>query len=129
MPSVIDTGIMDQHLLRIMTGIHSWETGHRQELQTVSGRELYFKIAGSLLDDSAGMHQSLKLISDTVTERATRIRIREFEDLGWVDVVANAHDARTRRLQATQVFVHRLNGHLHHFKEIFNRNYILLSKK
>lgn len=74
-------------------------------MQTISGRDLYFLIAATLLTDADGKPQSLKLLSGRITDRATRNRMREFQELGLVEVIDNEDDARTKRVVATEKFI------------------------
>ena len=119
-------GVSDPNLLRILIEINQWEDSQGRELQTVSGRDLYFRIAATLLDDSAGKKQPLKQLSGRITDRATRNRIREFQELGLIDVVDNEDDARTKRVVPTEKFIRRLNHHLHLFKRLFDVRYLMV---
>ena len=98
-------GVSDPNLLQILIDINLWEVHQGRELQTISGRDLYFLIAATLLTDADGKPQSLKLLNGRMTDRATRIRIREFQELGLVDVVDNEDDARTKRVVPTEKYV------------------------
>lgn len=123
-----EMGVSEPHLLRILIEINQWEDSHRRELQTISGRDLYFRIAASMLEDATGKKQPLKLLSGRITDRATRSRIREFEALGLVEVVGNEEDARTRRVIPTGEFIRRLNQHLHMFKRFFDKWYLMVER-
>lgn len=103
--------IADPNLLRILIEINNAEGAQRRELQTMSGRDLYFRIAASLLPESMGKQQSLKLLTGHMTDRATRNRIREFEELGLIKLVVNAGDARTKRVVISNELVRRINFH------------------
>lgn len=124
-----EQGVSDPNLLRILIEINQWEDSHRRELQTVSGRNLYFRIAATLLDDLIGKKQPLKLLSGRITDRATRNRIREFQALGLVEVVDNEDDARTKRLVPTDKFIRRLNCHLHMFRRLCHYKFLLIDRK
>jgi hypothetical protein len=121
-------GVSEPHLLRILIEINQWEDSHRRELQTISGRDLYFRIAASMLEDAIGKKQPLKLLSGRITDRATRSRIREFEALGLVEVVENEDDARTRRVIPTGEFIRRLNQHLHMLKRFSDARHLMVVK-
>jgi len=120
--------INDPNLLHILIEINQWEDGQQCELQTISGRDLYFRIAASMLSDSKGKQQPLKLLSGRITDRATRNRIREFQKLGLVEVLDNDHDARTKRVVPTEKFIRRLNHHLHLFKQLCHSKYLMVEK-
>jgi hypothetical protein len=121
-------GVSDPNLLQILIEINQWEDSHGREFQTVSGRDLYFKIAATLLDDSVGKKRPLKLLSGRITDRATRSRIREFQELGLVEVIDNEDDARTKRVVPTDKFIRRLNHHLHLFKQLCDARYLMVVK-
>jgi hypothetical protein len=121
-------GVSDPNLLQILIEINQWENSQGREFQTVSGRDLYFKIAATLLDESVGKKRPLKLLSGRITDRATRSRIREFQELGLVEVVDNEDDARTKRVVPTDKFIRRLNHHLHLFKQLCDVRYLMVEK-
>jgi hypothetical protein len=114
-------------LLRILIDINRWEDLERPELQTVSGRDLYFKVAASLLSDCAEK-QNLKVLSGRITDRATRSRMREFEALGLISVVENNDDARTRRAVPTQELIARLNQHIDLFHQLCSSKFLMIDK-
>lgn len=122
-------GVSDPNLLQILIDINLWEVHQGRELQTISGRDLYFLIAATLLTDADGKLQSLKLLNGRMTDRATRNRIREFQELGLVDVVDNEDDARTKRVVPTEKFIRRLNHHLHLFKQLCGVRYLMVDKR
>lgn len=122
-------GVSDPNLLQILIDINLWEVHQGRELQTISGRDLYFLIAATLLTDADGKLQSLKLLNGRMTDRATRNRIREFQELGLVDVVDNEDDARTKRVVPTEKFIRRLNHHLHLFKQLCGVRYLMIDKR
>lgn len=121
-------GVSDPNLLQILIDINLWEVHQGRELQTISGRDLYFLIAATLLTDADGKLQSLKLLNGRMTDRATRNRIREFQELGLIDVVDNEDDARTKRVVPTEKFIRRLNHHLHMFKQLCGVRYLMVEK-
>lgn len=99
-----------------------------EELHTMSGQALYFKLASSLLIDSQGKLQPLKLLNDRVTDRAMRTRIREFQKLGLVEVVDNESDARVKGVVSTDMFLKHLDRHLKLFKQLCDKRYLMVKK-
>ncbi len=128
MQSPEQQGVSDPNLLQILIDINLWEVHQGRELQTISGRDLYFMIAATLLTDADGKPQSLKLLNGRMTDRATRNRIREFQALGLVEVIDNEDDARTKRIVPTDKFITRLNHHLRLFKQLCDTRYLMMSK-
>jgi len=116
------------NLLAILIEIHQWEDCQMEELHTVSGQALYFKIASSLLTDSKGKLQPLKLLNGRITDRAMRTRIREFQELGLVDVVDSEIDARTKGVVSTDLFLKHLDDHLKLFKQLCDERYLMVEK-
>lgn len=121
-------GVSNPNLLQILIDINLWEVHQGRELQTISGRDLYFLIAATLLTDADGKSQSLKLLNGRMTDRATRNRIREFQALGLVEVIDNEDDARTKRVVPTEKFIRRLNHHLYMFQQICQNRFLMLDK-
>jgi hypothetical protein len=120
--------ITDTNLLHVLIELNQWEDSQCPELQTVSGRDLYYKVAASMLVNDSDKTQPLKLLSGRVTDRATRIRIREFQALGLVTVVESENDARTRRVVPTALFASRLNEHVSWFKRLCNQRFLMLDR-
>jgi hypothetical protein len=75
--------VHEPSLLRVMIKIRNLEDSQLQVLQIISGRNLYFRIASSYLNDTE-MPQRLKMLQGGVTERAIRQRMREFEKMGLI---------------------------------------------
>jgi hypothetical protein len=119
--------ISHSHLLRVLIETNQWEDRERPELQTVSGRDLYFRVAAGLLSDPAEK-QNLKLLSGRITDRATRSRMRDFEALGLIRVVENNDDARTRRAVPTSELIDRLNQHGDMFHQLCSNKFLMIDK-
>jgi len=119
--------VNEPNLLRIMIQIRNWENDHRNELKTLSGQELYFRIAESYLKNP-GKDQHLKQLAGAHTERATRLRLREFEKEGLIQVMKNTVDLRTKRVIPTAKFLRILNAHLTLFKQMCDQQYVMIDK-
>jgi hypothetical protein len=115
-------------LLRVLMQIHQWECNQLEELGTISGRDLYLRLAAGLLEDDQ-TPQTLKLLQGPMTERATRQRIKDFEANGLLDVIQRpSSDLRTKRAVPTTKFVHRLNSHLALLMQICEENFVMIKK-
>lgn len=119
--------VHEPSLLKIMIQIRDWEDSELRVLQTISGRNLYFRIAATYLNDSQ-LPQQLKLLQGGVTERSTRQRLREFEEMGLIDITDNETDRRTKSAIPTEKFLQHLNGHLDLLKKICDQQFLLLNK-
>jgi hypothetical protein len=117
----------NSNLLRVMIQMHDWELRHLPELQTVTGRELYFRISEEYLKDPQSP-QLLKLLQVRSTERAIRQRVRQFEEMGLIDVSNNTKDKRTKRVVPTEFFLLRLNQHLDQLKKLCDGRFLMVDK-
>ena len=122
-----ENSVNEPNLLRVMIQMHDWENRQLQELQTLTGRELYFRIAEVCLNDSQ-LPQQLKLFHGRSTERAIRQRMREFEELGLIDVSNNMSDQRTKCLVPTAKFLQHLNQHLDLLRFFCDRQFLMVEK-
>jgi len=115
-------------LLRVLMQIHQWECNQRDELGTISGRDLYLRLAVGLLEDDKNT-QTLKLLQGPLTELATRQRIKEFQANDLIDVIQpTSADLRTKRAVPTAKFVHRLNSHLDLLMQMYEANFVIIKK-
>lgn len=128
MPNEFEKSVNEPNLLRVMIQIHDWENRQRQELQTLTGRELYFRIAEVCLNDSQ-LPQQLKLFHGRSTERAIPQRMREFEKLGLIDVANNSSDQRMKCVVPTEKFLQHLNQHLDLLRLFCDRRFLMMEKK
>jgi DNA-binding MarR family transcriptional regulator len=120
--------VNEPNLLRIMIQIRNWEGCHHKELKTLSGQELYFRIAETYLKHP-GKDQHLKQLAGAHTERATRLKLREFEEQGLINVLNNTEDHRTKRVIPTAKFLKILNAHMSLVKQICDEQYLMIDKK
>jgi hypothetical protein len=115
-------------LLRILMQIHLWECNEQEEIGTISGRDLYFRLAVGLLEDDE-MPQTLKLLQGPLTERATRQRIKAFQANGLLDVIQQqTSDLRTKRAVPTAKFVNRLNLHLDLIMQMCEAHFVMVKR-
>jgi hypothetical protein len=126
-PNEFENSVNEPNLLRVMIQMHDWENRQLQELQTLTGRELYFRIAEVCLNDSQ-LPQQLKLFHGRSTERAIRQRMREFEELGLIDVSHNMSDQRTKCVVPTEKFLQHLNQHLDLLRFFCDRRFLMMEK-
>jgi len=115
------------HFLEIFIEMNNWE-GHDKALLTLSGRDLYIQIAAGLLTDPKSSILNLKSIQGHVTDRSTRNRLKEFQNLGLVQVAYNKYDARTKRIVPTDKLISMLNSHIRYLKKLIEKKYILIEK-
>ncbi len=127
MSAEIEQHVHELDLLKVMLEIRNWEDVQLHELQTISGRHLYFSLAETLLHES-NVSQRIKQLRGQVTERATRQRIREFVELGLVEISNNQNDQRAKNVTPTRKFITHLNSHLAFLKMVCEQRFLMLSK-
>jgi hypothetical protein len=120
--------IQQLKLLRVMLQIRQWEAVHQTVLRTHSGRDLYLRLATSLLEDE-GKPKALKYLQGQMTERSTRERIKEFQAQGLIDFVSHESDQRTKFAMPTKKFVAELNEHLNCIKHICEQEFLMIDKQ
>lgn len=127
MKSESESDVHALNLLRVLIQIHDWEDAHNDELKTMSGRSLYFRLAASYLDDPK-MPQQLKRLNGRLTERSTRNRMREFEQQGLMNINDSESDQRAKRAMPTKLFLKHLNDHLDMLKKMCDEKFVMLDK-
>ena len=109
--------------------LHLWELSKLPPFDTMSGQFLYFKLVQQTLSGS-DVQQSLKDIHfDTqLSERAIRLKVREFEELGLIHSVPNQSDKRARQLIPTDQMLDLIEQHANAFKQVFAEKLLVIEK-
>ena len=127
MPIKFNKLVHEPNLLKLLILIHDWENDQLPELRTLTGRNLYFRIAASLISDKQSP-QHLKPLKGMLTERATRQRIRIFQHLGLLQILNNESDQRTKRAMPTEKFLQHLNQHIDAVRQLCDSHYFIVDK-
>lgn len=117
------------NLLEILIALNAWELEEKTELQTQSGRSLYFQLAQAMLASESAGGVSLKRRVGTACERSIRERIRTFQQAELLCVKGNDKDARTKQIVPTKKFAEDLAKHLDHCIELLESQFILIEKR
>ena len=88
------------NLLEILIALNAWELEEKTELQTQSGRSLYFQLAQAMLASESAGGVSLKRRVGTACERSIRERIRTFQQAELLCVKGNDKDAISAKTEA-----------------------------
>jgi hypothetical protein len=124
----IESLVRHPELLRVLMQIHHWECNQRDEFGTMSGRDLYLRLAMGLLIDDA-TPQPLKMLKGQQTDRAMRLRLKDFQNSGWLDVVGRqGTDLRVKRAIPSPKFVNRLNSHLDLLMQMCEAHFLMIKK-
>lgn len=87
--------------LSSLAELNAWERQHITILKTISGRDLYFSIIRHFFQPADAPALPLKSFSVNQTDRATRLRIREFAEEGLLVVHMHEEDSRSRSITPT----------------------------
>ena len=107
-----------------MSDMNVWEREHLAFMGTPTGRDLYFLLAKRFLfhEEPSAMH--LKTLVVGSTDRAMRLRVRQFEQLGLITITQNKTDARIRNVEPTQKLLDMFDAHTMAMREIFGHHFV-----
>jgi|AACY02.15.fsa_nt_gi DNA-binding MarR family transcriptional regulator len=123
--------VRGQAILCGLAQLHQWEAESVPPLDTVSGRFLYFKMMEQAMESNATVSgQLLKNIhcDAHLSERAIRLKLREFERLGYVESCMGSHDKRARQLKPTAKMLAMMEEHIQAFEQIMGKELLLIEK-
>lgn len=120
--------IDDLKMLRVLIELNQLHIGDEDIFKTASGRDIFYGISASFINKSYAKKANLKAITSVVSDRALRTRLREFQRLGLLRVIANASDGRVRIIDPTQIFVDHVNKKLSDLSVILKKHFYLIEK-
>lgn len=123
--------IKTQAILLGLAQLHQWESASVPALGTMSGRFLYFKMMEQAM--GAGQASSAHLLKNIhcdaqLSERAIRLKLREFERLGYVESTTGMQDKRARQLKPTAKMLAMMEEHIQAFEQIMGKELLLIEK-
>lgn len=124
---------MDKELALIatcLTKLHEWEMENIPMIYSSTGRLLYFRLAQQLL---LNPNQQIKTLKDLygdaqLSEKALRLRLREFEDVGLITTQAGQTDARVRCPEPTEKLQFLMESHMNEAKRLLGDCFFLIHK-
>lgn len=110
--------------------LHEWEIEHAPLMHTLTGRQLYYRIAQRAVGDRELLSRSLKDLMGGAgyTEKALRTRMREMEQGGYIEAVSGKNDARSKYLMPTERFYESIYLHAEQVKKVFERKFLMIEK-
>ncbi len=123
--------IRRQAILGGLAQLHQWEAESVPPLDTVSGRYLYFKMMEHAMGGSAS--PSGRLLKNIhcdaqLSERTIRLKLREFERMGYVESSMGSRDRRARQLKPTAKILAIMEEHIQAFEQIMGKELLLIEK-
>ncbi len=118
-----------QSALLSLADMNLWEAVNCAPLNTVSGRFLYFKIAQQVMREGTGVQALKDLHVDAhLSERAIRLKLREFEREGWIESVTTPSDKRTRQLVVTPKLLALIQAHAQALDQSLGQALLVIAK-
>jgi hypothetical protein len=115
-------------LLIVMIDLFRWELNKLPFLGTLTGRELYYHIVESAIAAESNDELLIKQLTRQFSERALRLRIRDFEQLGLIEMCGCSCDARARKLMPTGKLLSLLSQHHEQLRLLIGRHHYMLNK-
>lgn len=117
-------------LLLALAELYEWEMGHSPFLNTITGRHLYFKIANRVIGEKKLLARSMKDLyhGANISEKALRLRLREFETQNFIRSICDGEDARVRCLMPSESMYEAMYLHAQQAKKIFSKDFLVLKK-
>lgn len=120
-----------QYFIRSLLLAHQWETGGDALMGTIIGRHVYLCVISELQPNGKiSESKSLKQVFShpTFTDRAIRLKLREFESEGYITMEVNASDGRTRSIRVTDKFMKQVEQHKAHLQAAYKEQFLVIFK-
>ncbi len=120
-----------QLLMQCLVTTHRWELASHPLFGTYVGRHVCMCIIGELNESSDIIKiKSLKQIfsSTSITDRAIRLKLRELEKEGYIEMDSESFDSRYRKLVVTEKFKSIIGSYEKEIFSIFCKDLVLLKK-
>ena len=114
--------------LLALAKVNEWERAHIPLLNTPSGRDLYFLLAGNSLLREAPNTAPVKSHALHLNQRTMRYRIREFHEAGLIVISPGSGDARTRTIEPSEKLLKLFEAHNLALRSIFRTYFDFYSK-
>lgn len=121
----------EQHLFEALTEINQWEWLSLPSVRSLVGRHVYFCLANEILKNvevRAGQPLKKVLFHPEFTDRAIRMKLREFEKDGLIERLPDDIDKRYRRLVPTQALVDAIHKHAKTLRQTIEKSVYCVDK-
>ena len=111
-----------------MAELHTWEQTNLPFINSSSGRALYFSVIEHFLLEDVVEALPLKSFQAHLSDRATRMRIRDFEQLGLLVVEDSESDHRSKTISPTPKLWDLFNQHNMAMGGVFGKRFNYFGK-
>jgi hypothetical protein len=111
-----------------LADLNNWERHNLCVLKTNSGRDLYYAIVMQFFTNPISGTVPLKCFPIALTEKAMRLRMKEFEAAGLIILHDNPLDHRSRSLTPTPKLYELYRLHSEALREIIKKRFVCVIK-
>ena len=115
-------------LVQVLTQLHEWEARREALLTSMSGRHLYFSVAGRMVASGRGPTVKEAVTAWHITDRAIRARLADMLDKGYFSVEPLPGDRRARALIPLEPYEQLLLEHAAEFKRLMSQQFMLIER-
>lgn len=122
----------EKNLFAAFSEVQHWEWAEIPAARSLVGRHVYFCIAKEvLLNPDMGAGQPLKhlLFHPAFTDRAIRMKLRDFELDGLIEMLPSDTDKRFRRLVPTQALMDLIAKHARTLRQTIEKTTYCINKE
>lgn len=121
----------ERNLLKALIETSQWEWDKLPGSRSLIGRHVYLCIANEVLQGTeirAGQPLKHVLFHPVFTDRAIRMKLREFELMGYIEMQSSQTDKRFRQLVPTQALIDVIDKHACTLRQAVEKTTICIEK-
>jgi len=121
----------ERNIFIALAEVQKWEWMELPSVRSLVGRHVYFCMAKEVLQSDefrAGQPLKQVLFHPAFTDRAIRMKLREFEEDGLIEMLPDDADKRFRRLIPTQALLDAIDKHAQMLRQTIEKNTFCIDK-
>jgi predicted transcriptional regulator len=117
-------------IVGVQAHLHQWESLNFPLTKSLTGRYIYFYIVSNILSKSEFSKKPLKnLLGDCpFSEKGIRKKIQELEKKGFIKIVSDDDDARSKYLKPTDALYASVYVHAEQIRKVIEKDFLLIDK-
>jgi len=121
---------LSMKFLEVQAELNYWEIVNFPLLKNTSSRQLYYSIIKEYIDSTSSTVLKELYFGDGVgvTDRALRLKLREFEGQGLIVCEPREFDRRSRQLRVTNDLMDKINLHATACQRIFSERFYFIEQ-
>lgn len=121
----------EKNIFIALADVQHWEWMELPSVRSLVGRHVYFCMAKEVLHSNefrAGQPLKQVLFHPSFTDRAIRMKLRDFEQDGLIEMLSDDVDKRFRRLVPTEAFLEAIDKHAQTLRQNIEKNTLCIDK-